>query len=308
MTWDEIERGRVSAELQADFDRLKSELGPPLYKIRQRLRIGDYAGLLEPAEKLYPQFAPRRSQTAYLVCQALMWGRLALGPREQAVEPLLKCVSLVESGAADPEHLPGTRRLVFDASRSLCADLPPIWLRPQAAKDLLPRIEQLIKELPMPRPSAAYLYYASLASEAGQFDEANRVLDAVDGADPPQRLARQLVRAQIEIQQKLPGGATSGLEQVSDGSLAGDLARYWQGRHLLGSSDVELQRDGLLALLSIPASDQTQQSELAAAALHDSAAALDRQGDSAGAAAVRRELAARYAATAVGVQALGGAK
>ena len=310
VTWDEIERGRVSPELQEEFNRFQTELGPPLYQLRQRLRIGDYAGLLAPAEKLSGVFAERRSQTAYLVCQSLMWGRLAAGQREQAVEPLLRCVALLESGAADPLRLPGARRLLLGNSSPLCGDLPPVWLNQAAAKEVLPAVQKLVREPAQRRPSQFYLYYASLASEAGDFDEASKVLGALTAAGDGDRQAQQIVRAQIEIQRKLPGGATSGLAQIADGesSLPAELAGYWRGVHLLAASDVDQQRDGLLALLSIPAKEQTQYSELAAAALHRSAIALAQLGDVAGAAAVRRELSSRYAATAVGVQSLGTGK
>src|SRR5690349_12003618 len=58
ITWDEIERGKVALD-QARFDALLSELGPPLYRIRQRLKIGDYVAASEPAELLYEKFSRR---------------------------------------------------------------------------------------------------------------------------------------------------------------------------------------------------------------------------------------------------------
>ena len=126
--WDEIERGRVSEKLQPDFDKYLAELGPFLYRIRQRLKIGDYDGLFETAEKVYPRFSLRQSQTAYLVCQATMWGRLARGKRESAVEPYLRCLELLRSGAAQEALLPGSRRLAAGADAPYCLDLAPIWL------------------------------------------------------------------------------------------------------------------------------------------------------------------------------------
>lgn len=305
VAWDEIERGRVAPELQEEFDRLRTELGPPLYKLRQRLRIGDYAGLLAPAEKLYPTYAQRQSQTAYLVCQSLMWGRLAAGQREQAVEPLLRCILLLDSGAASAKGLPGARRLRIDASSPLCGDLPPVWLDADAVQKVLPAVGELVRQPAQRRPSQFYLYYASLASEAGDFEQASKVIGALAAASDGERQAQQLIRAQIEIQRKLPGGATSGLAPAAEGSsLSAELASYWRGMHLLGASDADLKRDGLLALLSIPATDQTQQSELAAAALHQSARALESSGDAAAGQVLRRELATRYAATAAGTQSL----
>lgn len=304
VTWDEVEKGRVSADLQPRFDQLKNELGPQLFKLRQRLRIGDYAGLLAPAEDLYPRFAERQSQTAYLVCQSLMWGRLAAGQREQAVEPFLRCVALLSGGHAAPQRLPGQRRMLVSADSPLCGDLPPVWLNRQAAAAALPVVQQLIKDLPMPRPAEAYLYYASLASEAGQFDDAAKVLSALDDSPDGQKQARQIVGAQIEIQRRQPGGAASELVKAAEdgSSKAAALARYWRGVHLLASSDLDAKRDGLLSLLSIPANDGDAPSELAAAALHQSAVALEGMGDAASASSVRREIARRYAATAAGTQ------
>src|SRR4051794_28875506 len=40
ITWDEVERGKVAFD-PTRFDALLAELGPPLYRIRQRLKIGD---------------------------------------------------------------------------------------------------------------------------------------------------------------------------------------------------------------------------------------------------------------------------
>jgi hypothetical protein len=303
LTWDEIERGRVSPDLQGEFNRLKDELGPPLFKLRQRVRIGDYAGLLAPAEELYPRFALRQSQTAYLVCQSLMWGRLAAGQREAAVEPFLRCVDLLDRDVADPRRLPGPRRLLMNDDSPVCGDLPPVWLDRQAAKKVLPAVQALIKEMPMPRPAEAYVYYASLASTAGEFDEAAKVLDAIADASGGARHARDVIRGQIEIERGRPASAVAldAAEKAGPPAVAG-LARYWRGLQLLAAKDADQKRDGLLSLLSIPANDTGEQAELAAAALHRSATALAELGDAAGAAAVRRELAARYGATAVGVQ------
>ena len=89
MEWDRIEQGRVSDEQQARFDAMLNELGSHLYRIRQRLSISDYRGLLPHAEAVYERYAGRRSETAYMVFQALMWSRLAVGQREAALAAVL---------------------------------------------------------------------------------------------------------------------------------------------------------------------------------------------------------------------------
>lgn len=83
--WHEIELGTVSPDKQADFDRLRKELGDPLFRIHQRLKVGDYAGANEPAEAIFDRYKNRDSKVAYMVCQATMWGRLAEGEREAAL-------------------------------------------------------------------------------------------------------------------------------------------------------------------------------------------------------------------------------
>ena len=71
---------------------------------------------------------------------------------------------------------------------------------------------------------------------------------------------------------------------------------------LLGLADAREQsedacRDGLLMLLTLPATYGEEQPEVAAAGLDYAAAGLDKLKDQAGAAAVRGELASRYAGT-----------
>ena len=56
------------------------------------------SGLLPHAEALEARYAGRRSETAYMVFQALMWSRLAVGRREAALAPYLRCFDLPERG------------------------------------------------------------------------------------------------------------------------------------------------------------------------------------------------------------------
>src|SRR5438477_10230876 len=49
ITWDEVERGKVALD-QPRFDELLAELGTSLFRIRQRLKVGDNNAAGEPAE------------------------------------------------------------------------------------------------------------------------------------------------------------------------------------------------------------------------------------------------------------------
>jgi hypothetical protein len=107
VTWDEIERATVAADKQAAFDAMLAELGTHLYRIRQRLTVGDYEGLLSHAEAVYPRYRTRRSETAYMVCQAVMWGRLAARRREEAVEPYWRCYELLRRAQGELDQSAG---------------------------------------------------------------------------------------------------------------------------------------------------------------------------------------------------------
>lgn len=298
ITWDEVERGRVALD-QSRFDRHLRELGLPLFRIRQRLKAADFRAIGPVAEELYPRFAERKSQTAYLVCQATMWSRLAAGQRESAVEPFLRCYELLRSRAAESSALPGSRRLKVDEASALSSELAPIWLDAQAAAAALGGVQAAIRTMANPRPVGAYLYYASLAVAAGQMDEAERMIPLLEHPEGAARGCQELIRAQQEL---ATGAGQRGVDQ-----LRGQLSELPEpcriaAHYVLGLSDLRStndvkRREGLLSLLAIPAAYGQSQPELAAAALYQAAAGLDKLKDRSGAAAVRAELAGRYTGT-----------
>lgn len=295
ITWDEVARGKVALD-QPRFDRLLSELGPPLYQIRQRLKIGDYEAAGEPAEALYPRFAERKSQTAYLVCQATMWSRLAAGKREAAVEPFVRSCELLHSKVASGDPLPGSRRLIIDAATAMSPELPPVWFDPAAAKAALPGVEQAIRAMTQPRPAGPYIYYASLAIAAGEMNEVERIMPALAGEEATIKDWRDIVEAERELASDSPGAAIERLKMRSEilSEPCRPVALYVVGRAGAQSADDAAVRDGVLSLLMLPAVYGADQAELAAAGLYHAAAALDKLKDVTGAAALRRELAGHY--------------
>jgi hypothetical protein len=303
LTWDEIERGKIAVD-QARFDALLSDLGPPLYRLRHRLKTGDYAAASQPAEALYPRFMGRSSQTAYLVCQATMWSRLAAGKRESAVEPYLRCYELLRSRAAVASALPGQRRTKLDAATAMTPELAPVWFDAAAAKQALPLVEHLIRAIPQPRPPGAYVYYATLAVAAGDSAEAERVLPLLDAAAGAE-IWPTLVRAEQELASGSLGQAIQQLQSKREAlpPPARPAALLVLGLADSQSTDEDVCRGGLIDLLSLPAIYGSEQPELAAAGLYHAAQALDKLKDVSGAAAVRRELTSRYADTHFGAMA-----
>lgn len=302
--WDEIERGRVSEKLQPDFDKYLHELGPDLYRLRRRLKIGDYEGLQTAAEKVFPQFVGRQSQTAYLVCQATMWSRLAHGRREAAVEPYLRCLELLRSGAAKEALLPGSRRLAAGPDTPYCLDLAPLWLDAKEAKQALPGVQEAIKKMASPRPDEAYLYYISLALAANDIPAAQKVLAAVQGKEPFAAQLRDVLLAQQEVLENKPGAQLGGLEARLPKLHPANrlLAQYWLGTWR-STGDEAAQRNAALDFLTVAALAEDQDQELTAAGLYHALQILDKLKDTAAAAAVRQELLGRYRDTAQGKRA-----
>jgi hypothetical protein len=309
LTWDQIERGRVSEALQPAFDQYLAELGPSLFRLRQRLKIGDQEGLFETAEKVYPRFAQRESQSAYLVCQATMWGRLARGKREAAVEPYLRCLELLRSGIAKESQLPGKRRLASGPDVPYCLDLAPLWLDAAEAGKALPGVQEAIKKMASPRPDEAYLYYVSLALAAGDFPAAQKVLTAVQGKEPLAAELRNVLLAQQEVQQKGSGTTLAALESRLEGLHPANrlLAHYWLGAWRLQQAetgaDEKTLRDAALDFLAVAALAEEGERELAAAGLYQALQILDKLKDTAAASAVRRELLSGYRETSQGKRA-----
>ena len=305
--WHEIEKATIATDKQAAFDKLLMELGGPLYRIRQRLTTADYEGLLQPAESLYPRYVALTSDTAYVVVQSVMWGRLAAGRREDAVEPYLRCFELLRARKSLTTALPGERRLRFDPLTGLTPELTPVWFSPDAARSALPGVFRRIADMPRPRPEGASFYYVTLAIAAGDDAAANKVLTAMKADHPTLAELRTIIDAQREVIAGPPGIAVAKLG-ISVSQMTPEnqpLAWYWLGLSKLRETTAEAKQAGMLQLLRIPALAGQQQPELAGAALFQVMEALAAQGAVSESVAVRRELLERYGQTYYAIQVRG---
>jgi len=313
ITWDEIERAKVAPEQQAAFDRMLAELGGHLYRIRRRLEDGDYKSLapgpggarpadkslLSECEAVYPRYVGRRSKTAYMVLQGLMWARLEAGRREEAVEPYLDCYEYLRAVGPARAVLPGKRRPVLDLKTGMTPEIVPVWFDPKAAKAALPKVFEAVGRMKKPLPEAARVYYGTLALSAGEDQKAMQALGGIKGDQPAVAQLRDIALAQREVLAGHPGEAVARLR----GSLAKmepanrALATYWLGMAKLAGKEPATRREGVLELLYLPALYGKTSPDLAAAGLYRSSKVLAELNDAAGASSVRRELLARYGQT-----------
>jgi hypothetical protein len=234
-----------------------------------------------------------------MVTQSLMWARLAVGRREEAVEPYLRCYGYLRTVNPAELSLPGKRRLRFDSETGMSPELMPIWFDAKAANAVLPSVLKAITDIPAPRPEGTRVYYGTLALAAGEVERGVSVLRGIEGRDPALAELRDIAAVQREVQSGQAGpavGALTGkLRSVS--AVNKPLVIYWLGAAKLLSEDRSDQRDGVLQLLHLPAIYGKQTPELAAAALYQAMAAFQAWQDDAGRAAVRRELVEQYSQT-----------
>jgi hypothetical protein len=299
ITWDEIEKGTVDPAKQAEFNKLLKELGEPLFQIRRRLKTADYEGLLAPAEEVYPRYATRKGDTAYMVTQALMWARLASGRREAAVEPYLRAFEHLRTAKVKDLNLPGDRRPSFEAETALSTELPPVWFDAKAAKDALPEVFEAVKDMADPRPEGARIYYGTLALAAGDTENAQRVLAGVKGEQPSIAELKEIAQAQQETQSGQAGPAFARLAASIDGISPQNrpVALYWLGVSKIARKEEAARREGVLELLHLPALYGKAYPELAGAGLYRAMKTLVELDDAKGASAVRKELLVRYTQT-----------
>jgi hypothetical protein len=299
VAWDEVERGTVAADKQAAFDTMLKDLGEHLYRIRQRLGVEDYQGLLAHAEAVYPRYRQRQSETAYLVCQAVMWGRLAQRRREEALEPYLHCYELLRAAQGKPLKLPGERTLQVDLETGLSPELLPVWFDSQAAAKVLDEVFQTISKMNKPLPDGARVYYATLALAAGDDAKAMSVLRGFAPASPAVEQLREIALAQREVAAGQSAAAVANVESKLNqlSPIAKPVALYWIGRAKIIAADERTRQEGMLQLLRIAAVYGEQHPELAAAGLFHTMEGLAATSGAAQSAAVRKELLDRYGQT-----------
>lgn len=300
--WDEIVSGRVARD-QARFDRLREALAEPLHRIRRALVDGDHAAALAPAEAMFPTYAGRRSGTAYMVSQALMWARLAHHRPEEAVEPYLVCQSLRET--VPDLVLPGRRRPQYDARTGLSPELPLVGYDRDRAARACPGARARLRAIGNAASPGMRLHVAALAMAAGDPDGALAVLAPI-GTTP--RAVAEIIaalRAEAEVRRGRAIEGIAGLDRLRSECLGPNRALVGlllgRARLALGQGDY---RDGVLDLLDIAASHGDDQPAMAAAALYAAQEALRDHRDEAAARAVQVELLRYFRETDPGARLL----
>jgi hypothetical protein len=297
--WDEVESG-VAPDQKA-FDTFIKDIGDPLFRIRQRLKSGDFLELAGPAEKLFPLFRDRTSGVAGAVCLATHIARDARHQRESALEPLLAWLAMraIPGHTREPRFVVAGNRGLTVSPLGLAEEFPPIFFDAPAAKEALASCKARLAGWPGGKPTAgARIYVASLADRAGDPATATGIakpLASLGAADWQVVLA-----AQREVLGGSPGESMAALEKKLDSlpEPARMAGIYFRG--LACRKAAPTGRATVISFLTLPARYGTTCPEMAAAGLYQAAAGLEATGDARAALAVRRELLTRHRATYFG--------
>ncbi len=83
--WDQVLQGQVVGERQAEFEEKLKKLAEPLARIRTRLELRDGFELPELIDSVYPTYAGKISQTAWMLELGLAIGFIQRGEREKGL-------------------------------------------------------------------------------------------------------------------------------------------------------------------------------------------------------------------------------
>ena len=304
--WDNVDQGSVDVGLQAEFDRLRADLGLKLFRIRSRLQTEDYNDLSEHVEAIYPRYAGRRSKTAYMVFQGLMWSRLAKGKRGEALVAYFQCYECLRSNVDVAKALPGNRRLKWDAKTGMTLEIPPIWFDKEAAEAVLPKIKEAVSTVSNP-PASAYVYFGTIALASGDEQTAklflnHKFLNTMATTSQAVRELQQIALAELKIKEGNQAAVIKDLkgswQSFSKPNQA--LALYWLGQAGITSNTASLQNEGMLRLMYLPSLFGAEQPELAAAGLYNTMETMNRLKRDASARSCRRELMSNFSQTHFG--------
>ena len=282
-TWDQIGSGTVGKDQQAAFDRLRKEVGLPLFRAKHRLKIGDYRSLKTIANQLDAQYASekataRNCRSKFISALVTLYYHLESANREQAVIPFFELSQLVNSfPQLQSEKTPAN--LTFEEIKQCQAShLVPIWFDQQNASQVLQQIISPNGDELRDFSDGKLIYTTSLALAAKVPARAHCLSELSKRSSTIVQEWLPLILAYREILDSESGQYVdelrNNLGELTDTRRAAAL-------FLLGSNSNALDKrhdDGILILLRVPAEFGQTMPHLSAASLFGAAELARRAG------------------------------
>jgi hypothetical protein len=276
---------------RAEIDRYRED-AIALWRARSRLERSDFE-LAEPLfERLFEKYRGQKHETALVVAEGLLRCRLARGSNDAAVIPALEAVRLRHS-VKNAANVYSILRPVIDARTGLCIDLPPAWVNATALTRLERDLASYDAKGDTVAAAQAELYRLAIQQQMGIAPSPRRDLAVTD---PGVIFLRLIVQSQV-------GDAAVRAASRKELEVLVPKLEPWQlswahfalGISLLREDNRDHHEKGMVHLAHLPARFGQSQPFLAGLAIEALAQACDREGDAAGAAALRADLKVSFA-------------
>ena len=314
LTWDQVLKATLSDGRQDEFDQKLEQIGLPLFRLKSRIRRGDWLGAGEIAGPIYDSSSESGKQTtdvdaAYLVSLATMKSRVRRGDRAGALIPFVNAAKLQFRASPGALEIVGEDRIAGrECQTGLSSELLPIWFDHSKLEKIANQLSNILEnsaaDVGGSQAPGMTLYLASIKIELGQTEQAISLLGSLESAtesDPELKAWQTVMLARLQQKNSHPLNAQTMLETNSNKitGTAGVAALYYLGinnMELVDTSDVDRSK-ALLTLLRIPALYGTEQPDLAAAAIYQSARIAELREKKTDAQKLRDELLRRYPQT-----------
>lgn len=289
VTWDRARHLETDEPRFAEAFNTHLDLSERLWRARSRVERGDYASAEPIFDELFSETTHRTDATALIVAEGLLRCRVAREARAAAVLPWLEMHRLLAAGLKPTAYL--SMRPVVEAQSGLCPQLPPMWGKSAGVEQMLADLNHYVPDAPSSaRLAALYARAARLSlglavSDSADFYRSDESWDRDAGVV----VVTALVAA-IERVRPLP----LDVEKVMARPLRepGPLtpwALFMRGTVRVEERDLDRRREGLVDLLTIPATHGEEHRYIAGFAVERAASILDSMGRSAAAASLRAE-------------------
>lgn len=272
-----------------------ADLADKAWRAHTRLERGDPVSAEPLLEDLFTQLQGRGGPTAAMVCEGLLRCRLRRGAQLGAIDAWLAVTAsraplMASSGTGAIEWARSEDPGLVDPATGLAPSLPPIWIGAASLQAWAAAATRF--DPATPAGVMEGLYRQAARFECG--------LPVVLTPQAPEETGARLV---WEIVQSRAGNpeqrsAARGMLTTRLGSTMPGWQEAWcraaLGRSILKEESVDSRRLGVVEMLHVPARLADDSPYLAGVALAETAVELKRQGDEAGAARLRAELAGRF--------------
>ena len=293
LSWDLILRGQVAADQQQEFDRYVREIGLPLFQMKQRIQVRDWARLNEAVDSLFVQYSGVDSAIGKTVCLASAKGKFETGARAEAVLPFL--MASVKQSSLPEASLDAMGYQASELRVGVSNQLVPVWFDMASVTTEKQSLEAYADELGNKFPQGGFLYLASFCLALGEFEEAKQYAMQISDQQAALRQWKLLILSEVDRRTRTDIHRANKF-QVEDDTLAEVRAasRYFDAV----AAEKVLQKDDpvrlILEYVKVAAIWKDQFPNLSAAALYR-AAVLAKSADMLDEAdAISEELLRRY--------------